>query len=100
MTGIPLTRTEKRFYDALVRLCGADTAPSYDELAREIGLTSKSGVHRLVNQLESKGWITRAPNRARTIQIVSSCDLKAQIRALVRVHGRKAVASALEAVAS
>lgn len=44
-------------------------APSYKELARELGVTSRGSVHRLILALEERGYITRLPHRARTIAI-------------------------------
>lgn len=44
-------------------------APSYQEMADALGLASKSGVHRLVLQLEAKGWIRVHRHRARAIEI-------------------------------
>lgn len=44
--------------------------PSFIEMRDALGLTSKSGVHRLVASLEERGYIRRMPNRARAIEIV------------------------------
>lgn len=43
--------------------------PSFDEMKDAIELKSKSGVHRLVNSLEERGFIMRLPNRARSIGV-------------------------------
>ena len=45
-------------------------SPSFDEMRQEMGLASKSGVHRLMQALEERGHITRPYYRARCIQIV------------------------------
>ena len=45
-------------------------APSYDEMRDAMGLRSKSGIHRLVCALETRGYIRRLPNKARAIEIV------------------------------
>lgn len=45
----------------------SSTAPTYEELMDELGLASKSGVHRLVLNLEKRGYIRRVPGQARTI---------------------------------
>lgn len=45
-------------------------APSFDEMRNSIGLASKSGVHRLLGQLESQGWITRSYHGVRDITIL------------------------------
>lgn len=45
-------------------------APSYDEIAAECGLSSKSGVSRMIKALEERGHIQRIPNRARAIVLL------------------------------
>ncbi len=48
--------------------------PSYDEMKDALGLHSKSGIHRLVNALEERGFLKRLPNRARAIEILKLPD--------------------------
>ncbi|HEY5046729.1 MAG TPA: MarR family transcriptional regulator [Rhizomicrobium sp.] len=43
--------------------------PSLSELRSALGIQSKSAVHRLLRQLESRGAIKRAAGRARAIRI-------------------------------
>lgn len=43
--------------------------PSYEEMKNALKLHSKSGIHRLINGLEERGFIRRLPNRARAIEI-------------------------------
>ncbi len=45
-------------------------APSYDEMVSASGLKSKSGIARLLDQLEERGHIHRLPHRARCIEVV------------------------------
>lgn len=45
-------------------------APSYDELATMNGLSSKSGIYRLVNGLVERGYLGRLANRARSMYII------------------------------
>ena len=47
-----------------------DITPSFDEMRAEIGLASKSGIHRLVSALEERGYIRKLPNKARAIEIL------------------------------
>ncbi len=54
-----------RFY-----MAEAGCPPSFEEMREGIGLTSKSGVHRLIAALEERGCIRRLPNRARAIELV------------------------------
>lgn len=50
---------------AITQVC-----PSYQEIARHLGMVSKSGVHRLVVGLEARGHIKRHPRIFRSIEIV------------------------------
>ena len=45
-------------------------APSFQEMADNVGLRSKSGIHRLVHALHERGKIRCLPNRVRTIEPV------------------------------
>ena len=45
-------------------------APSYEEMKDALDLRSKSGIHRLINALEERGFIRRLANRARAIEII------------------------------
>lgn len=45
-------------------------SPSFEEMKTFMGLKSKSGIHRLVATLESKGYIRHLPNQARALEIV------------------------------
>jgi len=44
--------------------------PSFDEMKVELGLRSKSGIHRLITALEERGFIRRLAHRARAIEII------------------------------
>lgn len=46
-------------------------APSFEEMKQELGLASKSGVHRLLSALEERRRIIRSHNRARAIEIIT-----------------------------
>jgi repressor LexA len=45
-------------------------SPSYDDLKARLGLASKSGIARLLDQLEDRGFISRVPNRIRSMQLL------------------------------
>jgi repressor LexA len=47
-------------------------SPSFDEMKDALGLKSKSGVHRLINALEERGFIKRMANRARALEILKT----------------------------
>ena len=52
------------------RLAENGVSPSFDEMKDALGLKSKSGVHRLVNALEERGFIRRMANRARALEVI------------------------------
>lgn len=60
------------FIDA--RLNSGGVSPSFDEMKDALGLKSKSGVHRLINALEERGFIKRMANRARALEVVKLPD--------------------------
>jgi repressor LexA len=49
-------------------------APSFDEMKDELGLRSKSGIHRLITGLEERGFIRRLAHRARAIEVLKLPD--------------------------
>ncbi len=51
-----------------------NVSPSYEEMKIELGLNSKSGIHRLVTALEERGFIKRLHNKARAIEIRKETD--------------------------
>ncbi len=52
------------------RLDDAGVSPSFEEMKDALDLRSKSGIHRLINALEERGFIRRLPNRARALEIL------------------------------
>ena len=44
--------------------------PSYKDMCGAMGMKSRSGIHGMVVSLEARGFITRIPNAARSIQLV------------------------------
>jgi SOS-response transcriptional repressor LexA len=62
--------------------------PSYAEIAKHVGLKGKSGVARLVNELEERGNIRRLPGRARAIEVIMprTAELSPEIDAMVRLY--------------
>lgn len=65
-----LTRKQR---DLLVfiheRMASGDIAPSFEEMKEELGLKSKSGIHRLISALVERGYLERLPHRARAINV-------------------------------
>ncbi len=63
------TRNQDRLLALIAERFDAEgVVPSYDVMASELGLASKSAVSRLVLALEADGLIHRLPNRARAIE--------------------------------
>ena len=68
-------------------------APSYEEMKDALDLRSKSGIHRLINALEERGFIRWLANRARAIEIIklptsSTINLKGNFQPEV-IEGNK-----------
>lgn len=51
------------------RMADGDVAPSFEEMKEELGLKSKSGIHRLISGLVERGYLERLPHRARALQV-------------------------------
>lgn len=66
-----MTPIQRNCLEAIRRLTAGGVSPSYDQLAGELGLTSKSSVFRLINQLEQQGLVRRDYHRARSITVVA-----------------------------
>ena len=56
------------------RLKDDGISPSFDEMKDALGLKSKSGIHRLINALEERGFIKRMTNRARALEVIRLPD--------------------------
>jgi SOS-response transcriptional repressor LexA len=89
-----------RFIEARVGTTGV--APSYSELAKALGVSSKSGVNRLVCALEERGYIRRIPHRARAIEVVrrptTLLDPARELRAYLDARHGQGFTAALRAV--
>lgn len=69
---IGLTRKQRELFDFLADYVAETNglAPSTAEMQTAMDLRSKSGVVRLLNGLEERGYIRRIRNRARALEIV------------------------------
>ncbi|WP_323810033.1 transcriptional repressor LexA [Sphingobium baderi] len=56
------------------RLEERGVSPSFEEMKDALDLRSKSGIHRLINALEERGFIRRLPNRARALEVLKLPD--------------------------
>lgn len=81
--------------DAIRRLTVHGVAPSYDALAAELGLNSKSGVHRRVHAQAALGYLRLRRDRARSIELID--PLEVEIRRLIELYGAEAVRKAVAA---
>lgn len=50
-------------------------APTYKEMATEMQFASKGSVHRVLMQLEDRGFIKRMPYRSRAIEVLKLPNL-------------------------
>ena len=66
-----LTKKQRSLLELIQRrIESTGIAPSFDEMKDEMGLKSKSGVHRMVLALKEKGFIERLENRARALEVL------------------------------
>ena len=66
------------FIRAYIRLHGV--SPSYEVIAKGIGLKSKSNIHRIVHRLRADGHIVTKPYKFHAIKLVD-----ASVREVVRL---------------
>ena len=67
----PLTRRQREILDFLAEFIKhRGYAPSLEEIGRRFGLTSLATVHKHLTNLEEKGFIRRARNRSRSVELV------------------------------
>jgi repressor LexA len=59
--------------------------PSFDEMKDHLGLKSKSGVHRLLSELENRKFIKRLHNKARALEVLTLPAQKETTAALMPV---------------
>lgn len=68
-------------------------SPSFEEMRGAVGLKSKSGIHRLVQSLEERGFIRRLKSRARALEIIklpaTSAQDKSAFAPMVMEGGRE-----------
>ncbi|HKJ60615.1 MAG TPA: hypothetical protein VKA94_01275 [Hyphomicrobiales bacterium] len=53
-------------------------SPSYREIMDALGLKSSCAPHKLVEQLEKRGFVQRTPNSYRSIEVVRSLNAPSQ----------------------
>jgi SOS-response transcriptional repressor LexA len=65
--------TERRqlvldFIKAYIRIHGI--APSYEVIAKGLGMKSKANIHRIVHRLQADGFLTTKPHKFHSIKLV------------------------------
>ena len=69
----PLTKRQREILDYLHEFIGErGYAPSLEEIGRRFGLSSLATVHKHLTNLQDKGFIRRAWNRSRSVELVPS----------------------------
>jgi len=68
---MPVTRRQREILDFITsHLDAKGYAPSFEEIARQFGFNSLATVHEHLTNLERKGYIRRAHNESRAIEII------------------------------
>ena len=97
--GLPLTKRQREILDYLndfIQQHGY--APSLEEIGRRFGLSSLATVHKHLTNLQEKGFIKRAWNRSRSVELVPT---RVGARAVeLPLLGFVAAGAPIEAVAS
>ena len=68
---LPLTKRQREILDYLNEFISQHGyAPSLEEIGRRFGLSSLATVHKHLTNLQEKGFIKRAWNRSRSVEMV------------------------------
>ena len=95
----PLTRRQREILDFLTEFIKQHGyAPSLEEIGRRFGLSSLATVHKHLTNLEEKGFIRRAWNRSRSVELVPTRGGGRAIE--LPLLGTVAAGAPIEAVAS
>ena len=82
---MPLTRRQREILDFIsAQISEQGYAPSFEEIAKRFTFRSLATVHEHLTNLERKGYIRRAHNESRGIEVILT-----DTRHLTRVPGRK-----------
>lgn len=66
----------------------AGVSPTFDDIARAMGLRSKSSVRRLVDALVERGYLRRLANRRQTLMLVAD-GLTGEAESVLAFLGRR-----------
>ena len=68
---LPLTKRQREILDYLNEFISEHGyAPSLEEIGRRFGLSSLATVHKHLTNLQEKGFIKRAWNRSRSVEMI------------------------------
>lgn len=66
-----LTESQLKCFDVIRNFIEKNRySPSVREVAELMGMTGSSNVHRLIKELERRGWIRSSPRMRRSIKII------------------------------
>ena len=74
-------------------------APSFDEMKDFMGLKSKSGIHRLLKELEGQSILTRQPHQTRGVILPKAQEISNDDVVELPLYGKIAAGLPIEAVA-
>src|SRR5207247_2922786 len=96
---LPLTKRQREILDYLNEFIDQHGyAPSLEEIGRRFGLSSLATVHKHLTNLQEKGFIKRAWNRSRSVEMVPT---RTGVRAVeLPLLGYVAAGAPIEAVAT
>lgn len=94
-----LTRSERRVLEYIRRHLEENDheSPSYEEIARGVGLKSASNIQAHIEKLMAKGYLTKKPNSHRSIELTATTTISRGSEELPLV-GRIAAGKPIEAV--
>ena len=94
---MPLTKRQKQILDHIEAFIDEHGyAPSFEEIARSFGFTSLATVHEHLSNLERKGYIRKAYNESRSIELVR--DGESSPATLLPLMGTVAAGLPIEAI--
>lgn len=92
-----LTKRQKEILDHVSAYIGANGyAPSFEEIAASFGYTSLATVHEHVSNLERKGYIRKAHNQSRSIELIRGVATPAGVE--LPLLGEVAAGQPIEAI--
>ncbi len=74
-------------------------APNFDEMKKFMGLKSKSGIHRLLKELEEQNILTRQPHQTRGLILPKAQEISNDDVVELPLYGKIAAGLPIEAVA-